>query len=337
MRLVTAPMDPSDEDLMRALASGSEDAIGPIYSRYAPIVFGMAARALDRPTAEEIVQDVFVSIWKGAASFDPSRGPAKPWLLQIAHYRIANELRSRSRRPQTQADPEGERLANLTDPSPDQTEQAWNEYRHAALRRALEELPPPQRQALGLAFFQDLSHGEIASVLKLPLGTAKSRVRAGLLALRGKLAPLVAALAFVALLAGVAYEFQGRRRALAVDERALAMLTSSDAQALRLTAEPGTAEQTHGVFRFRPGASTAVITFSNFPALTTGWTYQAWALHAGRWTSLGTARPDAAGKARLIAESPAFGTRPEAVQVTVEPEPGSPSPTGRAVISWRAP
>ncbi len=165
---------------MRALASGREDAIGPIYSRYAPIVFGMASQALDRPTAEEIVQDVFVAVWKNAASFDPARGPVRPWLLQIAHYRIANELRSRSRRPKAEADPEGERLAGLPDPAPDQMEITWTEYRRAALRRALEELPPPQRQALGLAFFEDLSHGEIASVLELPLGTAKSRVRAGL-------------------------------------------------------------------------------------------------------------------------------------------------------------
>ncbi len=337
MRSVAAAMDPSDEELMRALASGREDAIGPIYSRYAPVVFGMAVQALDRPTAEEIVQDVFVAVWKSASTYDPERGPVRPWLLQIAHYRIANELRTRSRRPRTEADPDGEQLGRLPDPSPDQTELAWNEYRRAALRRALEELPPPQRQALGLAFFQDLSHGEIASVLKLPLVTAKSRVRAGLLALRSKLAPLVAMLAVLALLAGVAYELQNRRRALAKDERALAMLTSSDAQALRLTAAPGVAEATHGVYRFRRGATTAVITFSNFPPVLAGRAYQAWALHGGRWTSLGLAHPDAAGRARLIAEGPAFVARPEALEVTLEPEAGSVSPTGPVVIAWRTP
>jgi RNA polymerase sigma-70 factor (ECF subfamily) len=67
MRVVAAAMDPSDEDLLQALASGREEAVGPLYARYAPIVFGMAAQALDRPTAEEIVQDVFVAVWKNAA------------------------------------------------------------------------------------------------------------------------------------------------------------------------------------------------------------------------------------------------------------------------------
>jgi RNA polymerase sigma-70 factor (ECF subfamily) len=336
MRIVAAAMDPSDEDLMRALASGREDAIGPIYSRYAPIVFGMAVQALDRPTAEEVVQDVFVAVWKNAATYDPARGPVRPWLLQIAHYRIANELRTRSRRPRTESDPDGEQLGRLPDPSPDQTEQAWSEYRQAALRRALEELPPPQRQALGLAFFEDLSHGEIASVLKLPLGTAKSRVRAGLLTLRGKLAPLVAMLAVLALLAGVAYELQRGRRGFAKDERALGMLTSSDSEALRLTAAPGVAEATHGVYRFRPGGTIAVITLSNFPPAPAGRAYQAWALHGGRSTSLGLARPDAAGRARLIAEGPALAARPEALEVTLEPEAGSASPAGPVVIAWRA-
>lgn len=334
---IVAPLNPSDEDLLAALASGREDAIGTIYSRYAPTVFGMAAQALDRPTAEEIVQDVLVAVWKNARSFDPKRGPVKPWLLQIAHYRIANELRSRSRRPRTESDPEGERVSALPDHAPDQNEQAWSEYRGAVLRRALDELPPPQRQALGLAFFEDLSHGEIASVLGLPLGTAKSRVRAGLAALRGKLALLVAGLAFLAVLTGVAFEFRGRRRAFETDERAVAMLTSSDAQALRLTAAAGIPPETHGVYRFRPGATTAVLTFSNFAPAPAGRAYQAWALLGGRWTSLGVAGPDAAGKARLIAERPTFALRPEELKVTLEPEGGSSSPTGPVVISWRGP
>jgi RNA polymerase sigma-70 factor, ECF subfamily len=337
MHLVSAPVNPSDEELLQELASGREEAIGTIYARYAPTVFGMAAQALDRPTAEEIVQDVFVAVWKNAGSFDARRGPVKPWLLQIAHYRIANELRTRSRRPRIEPDPEGTRLSGLPDPSPDQTDQAWSEYRQAALRRALEELPPPQRQALGLAFFEDLSHGEIASALHLPLGTAKSRVRAGLAALRGKLAPLVAMLAFLAVLTGVAFEFRSRRRAFETDERAVAMLTSSDAQALRLTAAAGVRPETHGVYRFRPGATTAVITFSNFSPPPSGRAYQAWALLGGRWTSLGLARPDAAGKARLIAEGAAFAGRPEGLKVTVEPETGSSSPAGPVVITWRGP
>ncbi|HEY1434527.1 MAG TPA: sigma-70 family RNA polymerase sigma factor [Thermoanaerobaculia bacterium] len=334
MRLVTTPIDSSDEELMRQIASGREEAVGPLYARYAPILFGMAARALDRPAAEEIVQDVFVAVWKNAGAFDASRGPVRPWLLQIAHYRIANALRGRSRRPRAEPDPDGQRLSGLADPAPDPSELAWSEYRRAALRRALAELPPPQRQALGLSFFEDLSHGEMASVLGLPLGTAKARVRSGLAGLRRRLAPLVAVLAFLALLAGIGVLVRDGRRALGTDERALAMLTSSDAQALRLTAAPGTSPQTHGVYRFRAGTPTVVLTLSNFPAAPAARTYQAWALLGGRWTSVGTARPDSSGRARLIAEGPAFALRPEALEVRLEPEAGSVAPAGQVVIGW---
>jgi RNA polymerase sigma-70 factor (ECF subfamily) len=338
MRIVRAPMD-TDEDLLAALAGGDEEAVGRLYARYAPIVLGMASQALDRATAEEVVQDVFTAVWKNAASFDPARGPVRPWLLQIAHYRIANELRTRSRRPRIEADPDGERLAGLPDPAPDQQATAWTEYRRSALKRALEQLPPPQRQALGLAFYEDLSHGEIARVLKLPLGTAKSRVRAGLLALRGKLAPLVAALAFVALLAGVVYEATSGRRERSREERAIAMLTSSEAQALRLTPAPGAPDvpaAAHALYRYRPGSPVVVITYSYFAPAREGRAYQAWALVDGRWISLGIARPDAEGRARLIAEDRALSAAPQALEVTLEPEGGGPSPSGPAVVAWRS-
>ena len=336
MHIVRAPME-TDEGLLARLAAGDEQAVGPLYARYAPIVLGMACQALDRPTAEEVVQDVFLAVWKNAGSFDPARGPVRPWLLQIAHYRIANELRTRSRRPRIEPDSEGDRLAALPDPAPDQQASAWTEYRRSALQRALEELPPPQRQALGLAFYEDLSHGEIARVLKLPLGTAKSRVRAGLLALRGKLAPLVASLAVLALLSGVVYELTARRRELRV-ERAIALLTSSEAQALRLTPAPGAAgvpAAAHAVYRFRPGSTTAVITYSYFAPAPDGRTYQAWGLFGGRWISLGAARPDGEGRARFIAEGPALASRPDALEVTLEPGAGSAAPSGPLVVSWR--
>src|SRR6266542_4456917 len=105
--------DVSDEALMSDLASGQQDAIGLLYARYAPTILGMAAQALGRPTAEDIVQDVFLAVWKNAPTYDSKRGPVRPWLLQIAHYRIANELRRRSRRPQIQAEPLAVRLGNL--------------------------------------------------------------------------------------------------------------------------------------------------------------------------------------------------------------------------------
>jgi RNA polymerase sigma factor (sigma-70 family) len=326
--------DASDEALMSALASGHQDAIGLLYARYAPTIHGMAAQALGRPTAEDIVQDVFLAVWKNAPTYDPKRGPLRPWLLQIAHYRIANELRRRSRRPLIQADPDGERLASLPEPGPGQSEEVWNAYRHSALRRALEELPPPQRQALGLAFFEQLSHDEIASALKLPLGTAKSRIRAGLRSLRVRLAPVVVALAGIAILGAVALRMLSGRTELARDERALTLLTSSDSQALRLTAPGAPESPIHGVYRYRPGSQIAVLTISNFPPAPVGRVYRAWALSGGAWVPLGDARPDAAGHARGIAEHPALASRPEGLEVTLEPEIGGMAPSGPILIAW---
>jgi RNA polymerase sigma-70 factor (ECF subfamily) len=320
---------------MSDLASGHQDAIGLLYARYAPTILGMAAQALGRPTAEDIVQDVFIAVWKNAATYDPKLGPVRPWLLQIAHFRIANELRRKSRRPQIQADPEGERLASIPEPGPGQSEEVWNAYRASALRRAMEELPPPQRQALGLAFFEQLSHDEIASTLKLPLGTAKSRIRSGLRTLRHRLAPLVATLVGVAILGAVALRLFSGRAELGLDERALTMLTSSDSQALRLTAPRNPNSPIHGVYRFRPGSPIAVLTISNLPPAPGDRVYRAWALSGGIWIPLGEARPDASGHARLIAERPALSSRPDRLELTIEPEVGGTARSGSALIAWQ--
>jgi RNA polymerase sigma-70 factor (ECF subfamily) len=326
--------DVTDEALMSDLASGHQDAIGLLYARYAPTILGMAAQALGRPTAEDIVQDVFLAVWKNAPTYDPNRGPVRPWLLQIAHFRIANELRRKSRRPQIQADPDGERLASIPEPGPGQSEEVWNAYRTSALRRAMEELPPPQRQALGLAFFEQLSHDEIASALKLPLGTAKSRIRAGLRTLRQRLAPLVATLVGIAILGAVALRLFSGRAELGRDERALTMLTSSDSQALRLTSPRNPQSPIHGVYRFRPGSPIAVLTISNLPPAPGDRVYRAWALHGGTWIPLGDARPDASGHARLIAERPALSARPDRLELSMEPEISGTAPSGPALIAW---
>jgi RNA polymerase sigma-70 factor (ECF subfamily) len=323
-----------DEELMLQLAAGRQEALGPLYSRYAQLIFNLVAQSLDRAAAEDIVQDVFLAVWRGAGTFDPERGAFRPWVLQIAHYRILNELRRRSRQPRPEPDPDGIRLASLPDHEPDPGEAAWREYRRSALHSAFEELPQPQRQALGLAFFEELTHEQVAAALEVPLGTAKTRIRSGLLKLRGKLAPLVAAAALAGLLAAMGVRYQAEQLSLQREERALVLLTASDTQTFRLTALPGVPEETHGNYRGRPGATTAVLTFSNFPLAPAGQVYQAWVLHNGTWTSLGMAQPDANGSARLIAEGPDLTTLPEAVQVTLEPAGGSQAPSGPTVIAW---
>ena len=91
----TSHSDPSlsDEDLMSQLAAGRQEALGPLHGRYASLIYNVAAQSIGGATAEEIVQDVFVAVWRKAGSFDPARGSFRAWVLRIAHHRVLNELR----------------------------------------------------------------------------------------------------------------------------------------------------------------------------------------------------------------------------------------------------
>jgi RNA polymerase sigma-70 factor, ECF subfamily len=325
--------DASDEDLMRALAAGQQEALGPLYSRYAPLVFNLAAQSLGRPAAEEVVQEVFLAVWRKADTFNPERGTFRAWVLQAAHYRIINELRSRSRRPQTEPDPEGAHLAALQAPEPDPSDAVWFEYRRNAVRAAMQKLPLPQRQALGLAFFEDLTHEQVASVLQLPLGTAKTRIRAGLQKMRLALAPVVAAVA-VGSLAVLGLRYQSEQALADRNARALELMTASDAESLRLVPAAGVPDVSHGHYTARPGTPMAVLSLSYLPPAPAGQVYQGWVLEHGVWRSLGITQVDANGHALVIAEGTDLGQLPEAIQVSLEPAGGSAAPSGEVVIRW---
>jgi RNA polymerase sigma-70 factor (ECF subfamily) len=328
--------DMSDEQLIILLASGQQEALGPLYSRYAPLVFNLAAQTFDRTTAEDIVQDVFLLVWRRASTFDPARGPFRPWLLQIAHHRIINGLRTQSRRPRIAPDPEGALLAGVADTAQPVDEEVWQDERRAAVRSAIEALPPPQRQALGLAFFEELTHEQVASVLNLPLGTAKTRIRAGLIKLRSNLAPLGVAAVLIAAVSAAGVRYRTELATLQEDERALALLTDSTTQELRLVA-PGGGTATHAAYRSHVGFTIAVLNVEHFSPPPAGHVYQAWLLHDGAWTSLGIVKPDGNGGGRLIIENRAVASAPDALRITLEPAGGSHSPTGPVVVAWPAP
>ena len=335
VRLIQPDDTLSDEELMQALAAGQQGALGPLHSRYAAFIFNLAAQTLDRAAAEEIVQDVFLVVWRKAGTFDPARGAFRPWVLRIAHMRIINELRRRGRRPQTAPDPDGLRLMTVPDGSPPPDEAAWREYRRATVQEAVAHLPPPQRQALSLAFFDDLTHEQIATFLNLPLGTTKTRIRAGLQKMRVYLTPML--ILILALLAGilavVGLREHRQQTTVAQQVNALRLVTSSDVTPIRLNAAPGIPAKTHATYRGRLGEQTAVMTFENFAPAPSGQTYQVWAQHNGQWVSLGVMKPDSNGYALLIIENPANTTPPEALQVTLEPARGSPTPSGPVVVS----
>jgi RNA polymerase sigma-70 factor (ECF subfamily) len=326
--------DASDEQLVALLAAGNQDVLAPLYQRYARLIFGVAAQSLDRAAAEEIVQDVFLAVWRKADSFDAQQGSFRPWVLQLTHWRVINELRRRSRRPAVESDPEGERLGAVSDPSPKPEDVAWQEERRAAVRDALNALPSAQRQAVGLAFFDDLTHEQVASTLNLPLGTAKTRIRTGLQRLRAHLAPIAAALTLiVALGVGALHELQ-TRLALERDERALGVTTSSEAAPVRLTNAAGVPEATHATYRGREGVGLGVLNVSNLAAAPAGQVYRAWAGSDGQWTALGTVHPDATGSDRLIAENAALASSPDTVEVTLEASENLSAPSGPVVIAY---
>ena len=179
-----------DEELVSELAAGRQEALDPLQERYASVLMSLASRQLDRPSAEEIVQDVFLSVWQHAQSFDRHRGSFRPWMFQIVRRRIINELRRRRSRPQLEVDPEGGRLAGLVDDAPEVAEQVASDERRFVVRGALQVLPQSQRDAVAMAFLEGLTHEEVASALRVPLGTTKTRIRSGLLKLRVELTSL---------------------------------------------------------------------------------------------------------------------------------------------------
>jgi RNA polymerase sigma-70 factor (ECF subfamily) len=323
------------EELTAALAAGRQEAVAELYERYARLVFALASRSLDCTAAEEIVQDVFVEVWRRASSFDPQQGAFRPWLLQLTHWRILNELRRRTRRPRVGGGLEFDDLSEPPDPSPPPEDVAAQLEREDALRAALSALPEPQREALGLAFFGELTHEQVASRLQLPLGTAKTRIRAGVLSLRASLGPVAAALLALVAFGTLAVHDLLTRAALDRDERAVALLTVSEIPDRRLApVGPGLPANAHGHYRGRAGVSLAVFNVTDLPVPPAGHTYQAWVAHQGRWASLGTLALDETGSGRLIAESADLAVAPAAVEVTLEPAAGSPTPSGPVVLAW---
>ena len=175
------------EGLIRAAAGGDEAALGSVYDATSHRVFGLALRILgDRASAEEAVMDVYSQVWQQAARFDRAKGNALAWLLTLTRSRAIDLLRSRSGRTIKEMDLEG--VIPIPDTSPNPEESALVQQRATKVQRALEILTPAQREVIMAAFFEGLTHTEIAENLGTPLGTIKTRIRSGLLALREALA-----------------------------------------------------------------------------------------------------------------------------------------------------
>jgi RNA polymerase sigma-70 factor (ECF subfamily) len=296
------------------------------------MVFHLACRSLDRGAAEDIVQEVFLAVWRKAGTFDPLKGPVRAWLLGVTRNRILDELRARGRRPRLEGAPEGLEL-KAQDPLPD--EAAWSAYRKAALARALAALPEPQRRALQLAYFSELSQEGVADALNIPLGTAKTRIRSGLRGLAGRLAVLVACLL---LAVGISAAGLARRRQEASAARALELLANSSLRVLKLLPPGGGGEAgLHAAFRGIPGRNLAVVTLSRFPPPPGGARYVLWLEGGGALTRVDLPDPDRDGRALRVLEGDLPGGNwPSSLRITAE-RGRSGKPTGPVAARWEAP
>ena len=168
--------------LLRRSALGDEAAFARLYDATAARVHGLVLRVVrDRAKAEEVTQETFLEVWRTASRFDRDRGSALSWLMTIGHRRAVDRVRS--------AEASSRRDATYHERTRPVDHDQTAEAAHASLearrvRGALDSLTPTQRQALELAYFGGYTHTEVAAMLDLPLGTAKTRIRDGLIRLR---------------------------------------------------------------------------------------------------------------------------------------------------------
>jgi RNA polymerase sigma-70 factor, ECF subfamily len=183
-RSVNSRMDDGDAALMRRIADKDETALAVVYDRYARLVYSVALRVLrNTDLAEEVSQDTFYQLWRTAFAFNPSRGSLSGWLLVCTRNRAISRLRGRAFEPAAEL---REHVGVLNVNLEDDLAQAQQISR---VRAALEKLQPAQRQALELAYFEGLTHTEIARRTGEPLGTVKTRLRAAVEFLKKALNP----------------------------------------------------------------------------------------------------------------------------------------------------
>ena len=175
-----------DQVAIERMARGDQSALGELYDRHGQLIYSLALRVLrDQGDSQDVVQDVFVQAWREAGRFDVTRGNVVGWLVTVTRSRAIDLLRRRNSRPLLAAQAEH---PDRPDEAPGADVQMEWQSRAAEVRRALDTLPVLQRVAVELAFFDGLTHAEIAEQLEVPLGTVKTRVRQGLIKMRDCLA-----------------------------------------------------------------------------------------------------------------------------------------------------
>jgi RNA polymerase sigma-70 factor (ECF subfamily) len=171
----------SDEVLLERAAQGDQVAYSRLYERYQRMIYGLAVRITgDAALAQDVAQDALVGVWRNASRYAPEKASARTWIMSIAHHRSIDALR---RRKPTVELPDAELPPPTTLTSPDVWREVAGRLDRDAVLAAIETLSAPQREAIELAYFSGLTQQEIAVRTDTPLGTVKSRVRLGLMAL----------------------------------------------------------------------------------------------------------------------------------------------------------
>jgi RNA polymerase sigma-70 factor, ECF subfamily len=170
---------------MQRIAAGETAALAELYDRHGAHAYSLALRIVgDTTDAEEIVQDVFLHVWRRADRYDAGRATITGWILMLTRSRAIDRLRARKARPPLG----GKDLDWVGGPSENQEVAAITQQEASRVKAELESLPASMRQAVELAYFDGLTHSEIAAQLREPLGTVKTRLRTALLRLRSSLA-----------------------------------------------------------------------------------------------------------------------------------------------------
>ena len=171
----------ADVELLHAVARGDEGALARLYDQYRVILFGLLVRILNsREEAEDVLQEVFLQVWRRAKDFDQQRGRPFTWLVTLARSRAIDRIRQLGAR-QRLADSAAQ---NTSDEASDAVTDTFHSEQREIIARALAALPEEQRRTLNLAYFEGLTQSEIAQKLGTPLGTVKTHMRSGMIKLR---------------------------------------------------------------------------------------------------------------------------------------------------------
>ena len=190
MGAVTRPARPPersspDADILRRIAAGDAAAVDDLYERFRRPAFALARRILaDDTLAEDVLQDVFLSVWRDPGAFDGRRGSFASWLMAMVHHKAVDAVRREESQRRRQSLAEDDLALRAPISTQDVEEEAWARTVAERVRAALGDLPDSQREALTLAYYGGYTQREVAALTGAPLGTVKTRMLAGMRRLR---------------------------------------------------------------------------------------------------------------------------------------------------------